>query len=321
MKQIQLTREPIRKNPQMNKSKKSISGSGSFIKTNESAVIGILGNTSKFVVSELLNYITDILDRNNLKYLIEKNLASYSNFKKKSVVCNESDILENSDFIFSLGGDGTFLNSARIVKNKNIPILGINLGRLGFFSEIAPKEFENFISKFIAGKFRITEQVLLKSVTDGKKILYGLNDIVIDKDDSVRTLETETYFNNEKVVNIISDGVIISTPAGSTGYSMSCNGPILNPDSKVFLITPISPHTLNVRPIVIPDDGNILIKIPDTGKARIIADGQKFFRTKTPSEVSITKADFKIKVIKKNSSTYFDTLKKKLFWNMDKRYS
>ncbi|MBS1517495.1 MAG: NAD(+)/NADH kinase [Bacteroidetes bacterium] len=283
--------------------------------------IGILGNTSKPEVADLLKHITDCLKKNNLNYLIERSLSDFSKNRDRSRVCPEKDITGKSDYIFSLGGDGTFLNSAKIVKDKNIPILGINLGRLGFFSEISPSEFSSFIPKFVKGKFRITEQVVIRSDTKGKKTLFGLNDIVIDKNDSIRTLETEAYYNNEKVVTIISDGIIISTPTGSTGYSMSCNGPIVNPDSKVFLITPISPHTLNVRPIVVPDNGNITIKIKKRGRVRISADGQSTFRIDTPVEVLLTKADYTVKVIKKNSSTYFDTIRKKLFWNADKRYN
>ncbi len=133
-------------------------------------------------------------------------------------------------------------------------------------------------------------------------------------------VELETFYNNEKVLRIISDGIIISTPAGSTGYSLSCNGPIVNPESKVFIITPISPHTLNVRPIIVPDDGIIKIKILKEGKARISADGQNTINVNSPTHVILSKADYKIKVIKKLNTTYFNTLKKKLFWGEDKRH-
>ncbi|MCY7363415.1 MAG: NAD(+) kinase, partial [Ignavibacteria bacterium] len=115
--------------------------------------------------------------------------------------------------------------------------------------------------------------------------------------------------------------MIVSTPSGSTGYSLSCNGPIVNPKSKVFIITPISPHTFNVRPIIIPDDGEIKIIIPNKGKARITADGQIAKIINSPSQIIITKADYTIKIIKKLNSSYFNTLKKKLYWNVDKRYS
>lgn len=288
---------------------------------NSDFTLGIFGNTTKAEVSDLLTGIIRFLDSRNIKYLADESLSDSYSGKQKKNFTYPSEILQKSDIILSLGGDGTFLNTARIVGNKNIPILGINLGRLGFFSEVSPAEIRDFIPKLLKNKYRVTEEVILKSVTQSKKVLFGLNDIVIDKNNSIRMLEIETYYNDEKVVRIISDGIIISTPAGSTGYSLSCNGPIVNPESKVFIITPISPHTLNVRPIIVPDDGTIKIKIHKEGIARISADGQSSLNVRFPSEILISKADYKIKVIKKLNSTYFRTLKHKLFWNVDKRYS
>lgn len=283
-------------------------------------VLGIFGNTTKKEVVNLLTEITDYLIKIKVKFLIDEDLVKISPTGLKKYSSSKKNILNNADYIFSLGGDGTFLNTARIVGNRNIPILGINLGRLGFFSEISPGEFKKFIPKLIQGKFKLVEQVIIKSKYKNK-VFYGLNDIVIDKSNSIRMIETETYYNGEKVVKCISDGIIISTPAGSTGYSLSCNGPIVNPKSSVFIVTPISPHTFNVRPIIIPDSGEIKIQVPNTGKARITADGQIAAVINSPAEIILTKADYTIKVIKKSDSTYFNTLKKKLLWNVDKRYS
>jgi NAD+ kinase len=281
---------------------------------------GIFGNTNKEEVSKLLIKIVGNLVKLKKKFLIDNDLAKASSSDLRKYASSQKNILNKSDYIFSLGGDGTFLNTARIVGNNNIPILGVNLGRLGFFSEVSPDEINDFIKILLQKKLRVTEQVIIKSITNSNKILYALNDIVIDKSDSVRMLELETFYNNERVVRIISDGIIISTPTGSTGYSLSCNGPIVNPESKVFIITPISPHTLNVRPIIVPDDGIIKIKIDKEYKARISADGQTTLNIESPSEIIISKADYKIKVIKKLNTTYFNTLKKKLFWGEDKRH-
>lgn len=290
-------------------------------KINNNLTLGIFGNTSKEEVAVILNKIIIYLKKNNINFLIDEKLSSGKPGKWKDHFKPHNEILKHSDYVISLGGDGTFLNTARIVGNKNIPIAGINLGRLGFFSEVSPDESEDFFKKLIKGNFRITEEVIIRSVSENGKTLHSMNDIVIDKNDSIRMLELETYYNNEKVVRIISDGIIISTPAGSTGYSLSCNGPIVNPDSSVFIITPISPHTLNVRPIIVPDDGMIKIRILKESKVRITSDGQQSYKINSPTEVLVQKADFKIKVIKKLHSTYFNTLKRKLFWNADKRYN
>lgn len=289
--------------------------------TNNNITLGVFGNTAKEEVSLLLKKIIVYLKKSNINFLIDENLSAGLPGKWKNHFKPHSKILEVSDYIISLGGDGTFLNTARIVGDKNIPIAGINLGRLGFFSEVSPDETEDFLLKLVKGKFRITEEVIIRSVSENGKVLYSMNDIVIDKNDSIRMLELETYYNNEKVVRIISDGIIISTPAGSTGYSLSCNGPIVNPDSSVFIITPISPHTLNVRPIIVPDNGLIKIRILKESKIRITSDGQQSYKINSPTEVLVQKADYKIKIIKKQHSTYFNTLKRKLFWNADKRYS
>lgn len=290
------------------------------MKPNKEIVLGIFGNPSKLEVSELLSEMAEFLIKKNIKFLIDNSLKKLASPRLNKYFKSSSEVLRESDCIISLGGDGTFLNTARITGRHKIPILGVNLGRLGFFSEVGPKEIKKFLPKLLEGKFRTTEQKIIKSATGDNKILYALNDIVIDKNNSVRMLELETFYNNEKVVRIISDGIIISTPAGSTGYSLSCNGPIVNPESKILIITPISPHTLNVRPIIVPDDGTIKIRLIKEGNARITADGQKSVTVNTPSEVTVMCADYKIRVIKKLNTTYFNTLKQKLFWGEDKRH-
>jgi NAD+ kinase len=280
---------------------------------------GIVGNVNKSTVKDLLLDIVNYLHNNKIEFIIDRNLMKLTNDKlcrMNSTIINK--VLERADVIVSLGGDGTFLKTARIVGSSNIPILGVNLGRLGFFSEVSPLEIKKFIPKIINEEYRITEQVIIKS-TSGNRSLFAMNDIVIDKGTSIRMIETKTYFNNEKVVRCVSDGMIISTPVGSTGYSLSSGGPIVNAESRVFVITPISPHTLNVRPIIIPDDGKIKIKVINTGKIRVSSDGQQLHIHESPTEIHLSKADYTIKAIKKLETTYFDTLKKKLFWGEDKR--
>lgn len=288
--------------------------------SNNTITLGIFGNTSKDEVSKLFSEIVKYLEKEKINFLVEKSLAQCASYRNKKHIVPINQILSETDYVLSLGGDGTFLNTAQLVGRKNIPILGINLGRLGFFSEVSPDEIKQFIPNLIARKFRITEQIIIKSETSSGKIFYALNDIVIDKADSVRMIEIEIFYNDERVVRFVSDGIIVSTPAGSTGYSLSCNGPIVNPESEVLLITPISPHTFSVRPIVVPDDGVIKIKILEKGKARISSDGHSETGILTPAEVIISKADYRIKVIKKMNYTYFNTLKKKLLWGKDKRH-
>lgn len=284
-------------------------------------VVGIFGNINKPEVFQLLRGITDTLTENGFDYYIERILGEAAGIKKKSKIASPNKILSKAGVVFSLGGDGTFLNTAQIVGDRNIPILGVNMGRLGYYSEVSPEDIEKFIPNLRTGKYIVSDQVILKSDIRSGKSLFALNDIVIDKSSSIRMLEFETFFNQEKIVRFISDGIIISTPSGSTAYSLSCNGPIVNPHSKVFVITPISPHTLNVRPIIVPDTEVISVRILTHGKARITSDGQKAVIVNSPSEIKISKAPFTVKAIKKLNSSYFNTLKKKLHWGEDIRHA
>lgn len=284
-------------------------------------VVGIFGNINKPEVFQLLGRITDSLKENGFDYFIERVLGKAAAVKTKSKLASPTKILSNSGVVFSLGGDGTFLNTAQIVGDRNIPILGVNMGRLGYYSEVGPEDIEKFIPNLRTGKYIVSEQVILKGDIRTGKSLFALNDIVVDKSSSIRMLEFETFFNQEKIVRFISDGIIISTPSGSTAYSLSCNGPIVNPQSKVFVITPISPHTLNVRPIIVPETEVISIRILTQGKARVTSDGQKAIIVNSPSEIKISKAPFTVRAIKKLNSSYFHTLKKKLHWGEDIRHS
>ncbi|MBX7043158.1 MAG: NAD(+)/NADH kinase [Ignavibacteria bacterium] len=286
----------------------------------EPPVAGIFGNLYKPEVFSLIDGITEALELNGFSYFIDRDLAKAAGIRSTRNTASAKSIISKAGVVLSLGGDGTFLSTAQKVGGTDIPILGVNLGRLGYFSEITPEEIEKFIPNLRSGKFRISEQVMLQAEAKGMKRLYGLNDIVIDKSSSIRMLETETFFNTERIVRIISDGIIVSTPSGSTAYSLSCNGPIVNPQSKVTLITPISPHTLNVRPIIVPDTEVIRIKVLTNGKARITSDGQKAFVLNSPCEFRICKAPFTIKAVKKTNSSYFHTLKKKLHWGEDIRH-
>lgn len=286
----------------------------------EPGVVGIFGNTSKPEVFSLIERIGSSLNSVGFEFIVDKSLAKAAKLPRKFVTGTPSNILSRSGVVFSLGGDGTFLNTAQIVGDTGIPILGINLGRLGYYSEISPDEVEKFIPNLVSGKYKVKEQSILECRAEGIKSLYAMNDIVVDKSSSLRMIEFETFFNREKIVRMISDGLIISTPSGSTAYSLSCGGPIVNPQSYVLVITPISPHTLNVRPIIVPDTEVINLSIITRGKARITADGQRAIIVDSPAEVTVCKAPFTISVIKKTGTSYFNTLRKKLHWGEDIRH-
>jgi len=283
-------------------------------------VFGILGNPGKENIEVVLNDIITFFKTNKIDFVVEKKLYS---LLRNSTFKNHTDsivgLLKKSDMIISLGGDGTFLNTAHITGDSGIPILGVNLGSLGFLAEVGPEEFNNFILDILSGKYKVRDLCLIGAKSSNKKTLYGLNEVVIDKCNSIRMIETEVYYNDEKVVRFVADGVIVSTPTGSTGYSLSAGGVILTPSSKVFIITPICPHTLNLRPIIVPDDGKIFIKTRSEEKIRQTFDGFNTFYFDSPADFHLFKAEHTIKVVKKLKRTYFQTLNKKLLWGADKR--
>lgn len=281
---------------------------------------GIIGNSKKKNLSEVLNVLLDFLNKSKMQFYIQDVLGN-NIFNKKygKNLSSINNLLDKSDIIISLGGDGTFLNTARIVGRKQIPILGINLGNLGFMAEISPKEINKFLTDILKGKYKVYDLCVISAKAKNKKIFFGMNEIVVDKCNSIKMIEIEIYYNNERVVNFVGDGVIVSTPTGSTGYSLSAGGPIISPYSNVFIITPICPHTLNFRPVIVPDNGKIVIKTLNEEKVRLTADGFTSTIFKSPTELLLTRADYNIKVIKKINKTYFQTLNNKLLWGADVR--
>ncbi|MFA5405134.1 MAG: NAD(+)/NADH kinase [Ignavibacteria bacterium] len=281
---------------------------------------GIIGNPSKKNLSNVLNSLLNYFERNRIKYIIHNVLKSKISDKRyNSKLKSINALLDKSNIVISLGGDGTFLNTARLVGRKEIPILGVNLGNLGFMAEVSPEEIQNFVMDILNKSYKVYDLCVISAKTKNSKNFYGMNEIVVDKCNSIKMIEIEVYYKNERVVNFVGDGVIISTPTGSTGYSLSAGGPIISPYSKVFIITPICPHTLNFRPVIVPDDGTIVIKTLDKEKVRLTADGFTSAILKSPVEITLTRGDFNVKAVKKINKTYFQTLNNKLLWGADVR--
>lgn len=283
-------------------------------------IFGITGNIEKENLQNVISEIAEFLLQSKVGFFIDSKLLNKSpkNSLRKHSLPITSIIKKKELILLSLGGDGTFLNAARVVGNRNIPILGVNLGNLGFLAEVRADEIIDFLREMLTGKFRVTERNILEAKVNGKKF-YGLNDIVIDKANSIRMINIDAFYNDEKIFKLVADGIIISTPTGSTGYSLSSGGPVISPHSSVFSITPICPHSLNIRPIILPDNGLITINTLGNSMARITADGQTYVTGKSPLQIKLRKADYTVKLVKRNDSTYFDTLKRKLLWSEDKR--
>lgn len=231
-------------------------------------------------------------------------------------------IVGKIDFLCSLGGDGTFLDMVTLVKDSGIPLLGINTGRLGFLSSIASDEMKEALNFLRNNNYSIEERTLIKVVTPNNlfgKENYALNDFLLYKYQSSSMVSIHVSINGEFLNSYWADGLIIATPTGSTAYSMSCGGPIIVPDSENFIITPIAPHNLNVRPLVLSDNKTITLKADSRDPFYLVGLDSRTQIANSSMEFKIMKEDFKIKLIKFNNQTFYKTIRNKLMWGLDKR--
>jgi len=288
-------------------------------------IFGIYGNITKAKLHEVVVKLCTSLKKDKINYIVDSRLAkiisSQSGFKFRTSEHSElKSIVSKCDFIISIGGDGTFLTTAKYVGNKGVPIIGVNYGKLGFLAEISAGEITSFIKDVIKGRYNIEERTVLQAGVHGtKKIIYGINEIVINQSGIVKTIQISASYNKQHVNSYHADGLIVSTPTGSTAYSLSAGGPIVYPATDVIILSPLSPHTLTARSVVLPDDGVIEVKVLSRIPFNIISDGHDYIRRVQSSVVVIKKAPYKIKLAKSLKSNYFRVLNQKLLWGEDRR--
>lgn len=260
----------------------------------------------------------DILIHHSFKLILEKKVVKnidYATYTKK-------EELTNVDFMLSAGGDGTLLEALTYVGNKGIPILGINTGRLGFLATTAREEIATAIDALLTGEYKIKERTLI-SLTDGEQwfngLNYGLNEFSILKRDTSSMIVVHTYIDGEYLNTYWADGLLVSTPTGSTGYSLSCGGPLVAPDSSNFIVAPVSPHNLNVRPMIVSDNSTISFEIESRSNNFLISFDSRSVKVPSTIKLSVKKADFKLKLVELKNYNYYETLRKKLNWGLDLR--
>lgn len=241
--------------------------------------------------------------------------------KPKLFSCHQ-EIRYFANVLISVGGDGTLLNSITLIRDANIPVLGLNFGRLGFLSSISRENIIPAIDLLLQKRFDIDERTLL-SVNSTNHVFgdlnFGLNDLTIHKHNSHTLIVVDVFVDGSYLNSYWADGLIISTPTGSTGYSLSCNGPILTPDSANFVITPIATHNLTVRPIVLPDSSIISVKLRGRDENFTAALDSRVAHVKVEEVFTVKKESFKIKLIKMPDESFFNTMRGKLNWGLDNR--
>lgn len=233
-----------------------------------------------------------------------------------------SDLDDTIDFLVSLGGDGTLLDTITLVRDKNIPVLGINFGRLGFLASIGKNDLKTAVTALSNRTIMIEKRSMVHLDANQDlfgEVPYGLNEFAIHKTDTSPMIKIHTYLNGEFLNTYWADGLIVATPTGSTGYSLSCNGPVVFPESGSFVITPVAPHNLNVRPIVIPDNNIISFEVEGrTDHFICTLDSRKELVEKN-IQLAIKKENFTVSLVRLNENNFLQTLRNKLSWGLDKR--
>ena len=270
--------------------------------------------------------IIDLISDNNQLIIDSKVKNDLDESKKDNFIFFDSNeqIDNDIDFVFAIGGDGTILRSITYVKDSNIPILGINTGRLGFLTSIQKESISDAISHIKNKEYTVIERTILKVNNLGSSnntfanYPYALNEITIQRKDTTSLLNISCKINDNYLTNYWSDGLIVSTPTGSTGYSLSNGGSIVSPESNVILLNPIAPHNINMRSLVIPDNSNIKIDIEGDNEINLSVDS-RMYSISSSNQIEISKADFTIKTIKFDDDNFYKRLREKLFWGQDMR--
>ena len=286
--------------------------------------VAILGKINKSEPTEYITNLITLLEKRDVSVFLECDyFNSLSGFISKSISSFE-ELDKSFDLLISIGGDGTILKAITFVKDLSIPIIGVNSGRLGFLAKIQIDNIEQVIEEIIAGNYSISERTLIEVSTSEtnkqlSKLNFALNEITLSRKNTTSMISIDTKLNNKHLNSYWADGLIISTPTGSTGYSLSCGGPIIMPEAENLIINPIAPHNLNARPLIIPDSTEIKIKVNGRENEFLISLDSRITTLSNSNEVIIKKSPFKIKMIELENESFLITLREKLMWGKDKR--
>ncbi|MFI0489929.1 NAD kinase [Flavobacterium sp.] len=282
-------------------------------------------NSTEPIIKDIFSFFI----KNNVEMIIESNFLNILNEKK--IIKKEfktftihSELNNSFDMLISIGGDGTILKASTLVRDSGIPILGINAGRLGFLANVQKDNIAEFMQFVIDKKYTISKRTLLSLSCTPENIAiqdinFALNEITVSRKDTTSMITVETYLNDEYLNSYWADGLIIATPTGSTGYSMSCGGPILTPDVQSLVITPIAPHNLNARPLVVKDETEIRLKVSGREEHYLVSLDSRVISVKNETILVIKKTPFQINMVEIPEETFLKTLRSKLFWGEDRR--
>ena len=291
--------------------------------------VGIFGQSNNDITIKYVGQLVELCSEHGVSIVFEENF--YKSFGQQltgeNIVTTFSgydDLDRDLDFFFSVGGDGTFLRSITFIRDLEIPVIGINTGRLGFLANIQKESIAEAFNKIIKGQFVVQKRSLLGVKTENgegelNQLNFALNEITVTRKNTASMIKVDTMLDGEFLTTYWSDGLIISTPTGSTGYSLSCGGPIISPSSKNIVLTPIAPHSLAVRPLVIPEQTSIALHIDSRADEVLLTLDSRMYTLHNKSKLIIEKCSFCIMTLELDDQTFIKTLREKLLWGEDKR--
>lgn len=287
--------------------------------------IGIFGSEYQIEKQSVIKRVFNKLAERGAEVYVDASFAHFlwEAFQYKPAINGtlSGDVFD-LDIAISMGGDGTFLRTAARVNKQNIPILGINTGRLGFLADVGSTDIEDTLDELFKHYYKVEERTLLRLATENhiyQGYNYALNEVAILKRDTSSMITIHTELNGEYLTSYQADGLIVATPTGSTAYSMSVNGPIILPQDNSLVLSPVAPHSLNVRPLVIPDDYRITLGVESRNRTFLISLDGRSEVFPAGIQLEISKADYTTKVIKRYKHTFYQTLREKLMWGADVR--
>ena len=293
--------------------------------TNKHLTFAIFGNSFQPRKSQSLKRVLEFLRSKGASIIFDRTFYDFLTAEQNQELGNvgtfDGDDF-NADYVISMGGDGTFLKAAVRVGIKSIPLIGINMGRLGFLADVLPGEVESALQAVLEGNYNIEEHTAIQISTSGGDFdgcHYALNDIAVLKRDIASMIGIHTSIDGSFLVNYQADGLIVTTPTGSTAYSLSNGGPIIVPQTRTLCLTPVAPHSLNIRPIVISDSSTVTLEVESRSHNYLVAVDGRSYTMHEGSTVTISKAPFVTRIVKPNGRRYFSSLRDKMMWGADKR--
>lgn len=290
--------------------------------------VAIYGQYYKPEDKAYVEELFQILQKNNIDFVVEKNyysgLTKSIDIEPLKTFSSHRELNNSFDFMFTIGGDGTILRAVTFIRNSKIPIIGINTGRLGFLATVQKEQIYFAVEMLLRKEYLVKKRTLLSVTTSPEieslaSLNFALNEVTVSRKNTASMITIETYLDDEYLTSYWADGLIIATPTGSTGYSLSCGGPIITPQAKSFVLTPIAPHNLNARPLVIPDNISIKFKVSGREDKFFLSLDSRITTIQSGTQILIKKSNFSLRMVEVNQQTFIKTLREKLLWGQDTR--